>query len=308
MSKGGKFSKGFAYLPVIVMVALVGLMIPTVKYVTDPNVSFNIRQFAREVMDTGKEGNLVTKKTKETKQPVTTQVVEEASDLQTRHDIAEREVAPVQAPIAEETTGIESPAISREPEAGPEIIEKKISESSIGGLAEEIVEEVSDIKTRHDIAEEREGGVVQTPTSQTSPNKKTSQDILPGCVSIGCLTEGQVCCDGRYYRDPSCSATRTRCQKDPSHDYSPAPSSNRCFLYGMTSVGFVWCPPDDNRMYSDWVGGDSCESEVAPSLQIRSREECERANGYWSSMANRCFLYGMTSVGFVWLIDVFCMG
>ena len=39
-------SGGFAFLPVVVLVALVGLMIPTVKYVTDPNLSFDNRGFA----------------------------------------------------------------------------------------------------------------------------------------------------------------------------------------------------------------------------------------------------------------------
>ena len=41
------FSSGFAFLPVVVLVALVGLMIPTVKYVTDSDVSFDNRGFAR---------------------------------------------------------------------------------------------------------------------------------------------------------------------------------------------------------------------------------------------------------------------
>jgi len=50
--------------------------------------------------------------------------------------------------------------------------------------------------------------------------------------------------------------------------------ANRCFLYGMTSVGFVWCPPDDNRMYSDWVGGDSCESEVVEPVCQEDEWRC----------------------------------
>ncbi|MEA3354870.1 MAG: hypothetical protein U9Q63_00070, partial [Patescibacteria group bacterium] len=37
---------GFAWLPVVIVMALVGLMIPTVKYITDPNVSFNILKLA----------------------------------------------------------------------------------------------------------------------------------------------------------------------------------------------------------------------------------------------------------------------
>jgi hypothetical protein len=48
-----KRSWGFAWLPVLVVVALVGLLIPTVKYVTNPDVSFDIRKLASEVINEG---------------------------------------------------------------------------------------------------------------------------------------------------------------------------------------------------------------------------------------------------------------
>ena len=41
------FQQGFAFLPVVILVALVGLMVPTVKYVTDSDISFDNRGFAR---------------------------------------------------------------------------------------------------------------------------------------------------------------------------------------------------------------------------------------------------------------------
>ena len=44
--KSKQFQRGFAMLPVIVIVALVGLMVPTVKYVTDPDTSFNLGSLA----------------------------------------------------------------------------------------------------------------------------------------------------------------------------------------------------------------------------------------------------------------------
>lgn len=54
-------SGGFAFLPVVVLVALVGLMIPTVKYVTDPNLSFDNRGFARIAEKAGFDDQTVEK-------------------------------------------------------------------------------------------------------------------------------------------------------------------------------------------------------------------------------------------------------
>ena len=49
MKLGKNYQQGFAIVPVIILVALVGLMVPTVKYVTDPENSFDTRSFARPI-------------------------------------------------------------------------------------------------------------------------------------------------------------------------------------------------------------------------------------------------------------------
>ena len=51
MNPRKKLQQGFAVVPVIILVALVGLMVPTVKYVTDPEVSFDTRGFAQVMID-----------------------------------------------------------------------------------------------------------------------------------------------------------------------------------------------------------------------------------------------------------------
>ncbi|MEA3354867.1 MAG: hypothetical protein U9Q63_00055 [Patescibacteria group bacterium] len=53
--------KGFVWFPILALVALVGLMFPTVKYITDSNVSFDIRNWAKtgNCLDLGKKACLI---------------------------------------------------------------------------------------------------------------------------------------------------------------------------------------------------------------------------------------------------------
>jgi|GEM_PF-4857182 len=50
-AKSGKYFAGFAILPVIGIIALIGIMIPAVRTIVDPNYNFDIRELAAPLLD-----------------------------------------------------------------------------------------------------------------------------------------------------------------------------------------------------------------------------------------------------------------
>ena len=92
-----KLQRGFAVVPVIILVALIGLMVPTVKHVTDPEANFDSRGFAQVMID-GVVGAIPKKKKTQPKpvvekDPVTIEDIQEAKVKR-----EEEEEAPLPAP------------------------------------------------------------------------------------------------------------------------------------------------------------------------------------------------------------------
>ena len=108
LMKAKKFQQGFAIVPVIILVALVGLMVPTVKYVTDPEASFDNRGFAQVMID-GVVGAIPKKKKTKPKPVVKKDPVTIKDIKEVKEEREEEEEAPPPAPalVQEPTVVVE---------------------------------------------------------------------------------------------------------------------------------------------------------------------------------------------------------
>ena len=312
MKLGKNYQQGFAIVPVIILVALVGLMVPTVKYVTDPENSFDTRSFARPI---GVMVDGVGSVTSVLNQPKKEAKKESASDIAQR--------------IQEKFN--QKQAERKQKEKTEDKEETPASAQRYQGLADnwqEIEQEIEEREAKQEANEEQ----TSNQGSQDNPNQgqPSLADYLP-LDDLKAIQETGVDV-GEVDKQMKLSAEQRQISISPTDnnendenvppadgDLNPTQAqqeakdeqscqvangywnNSKCLGYGEVNSGFTWCPSGEGRglSYAHWFEGSDCEPK---NNRPNSQDSCTISQGYWSG--GSCILPGETSQSggksFVW--------
>lgn len=302
LMKPKKFQQGFAIVPVIILVALVGLMVPTVKYVTDPEASFDNRGFARVV---GPMIDGVGSVTSVLNKPKTTTNKESAADITQRiqEKFNQKQEERKQKEKKEEKEE-EAPASAQRYQGladNWQDIEQKIEEQNEKEVAQQSQADnqssqdnvgqlsLADYLPLDDLKAIQESGVDVGELDKQMKLSAEQRQIIPVTVDENESDEEISPEDNGLSptQDQQKAKDKESCQAADGYW-----SGSKCLGYGEVNSGFTWCPSGEGRgiSYSHWFEGGDCEPK---NNRPNSQDSCTVNQGYWSG--SNCILPGETN-------------
>jgi len=322
--------KGFAYLPVIIMVALVVLMVPTVKYITSSDVNFDLLKRASEEIvcssfseeqcrGSSEDCEWKTGEEKKCSFDSSGKCPSDCEYFAGRPQSCEF-MGDVEA-LCKAKSGCEwkescqtvtLPCKEKDCSKGKSGCKTK--EVVVGGLCMFTGDPNPSYKSRSEC--DRAGGEWNEYKETQCTGRYSENKCITMCD--GSFIVGKSC-TGEYRIGKCVEKTKTEEEAEEEEEAERPEdkasceekeglwTGQRCIMPGETDIegsGRVWCPADLNsptlwkRTSSHWVQADNCEGE---SLARSEEEKCKENEGLWTG--SRCIMPGETDIegsGRVW--------